>query len=174
MDSLARFPVADGLTIAAGKPIKEVEYVRIQDEPFFLVRRNPDAGAGTEIRGHEPYYAIRARDAAQMVVNARTLRLHDRDFSADSLLARVKEAIPDTAIVNTEMLTTYDSYYYSREGLAPLPVLRVKLDDPDRSLRIRYWHCGENQNNSVVQTGAGSTRFQDFTFTKQDDKQGGK
>jgi hypothetical protein len=50
----------------------------------------------------------------------------------------------------------------------------LKLDDPDRSLRIRYWHCGENQNNSVVQTGAGSTRFQDFTFTKQDDKQGGK
>ena len=50
----------------------------------------------------------------------------------------------------------------------------VKLDDPDRSLRIRYWHCGENQNNSVVQTGTGSTRFQDFTFTGKDDKQGGK
>ena len=31
------------------------------------------------------------------------------------------------------MLTTYDSYYYSRDGLAPLPVLRVKLDDPDRT-----------------------------------------
>jgi hypothetical protein len=50
----------------------------------------------------------------------------------------------------------------------------VRLDDPDRSLRIRYWHCGENQNNSVVQTKAGSTQFQDFTFTKQDDTQGGK
>jgi hypothetical protein len=133
---LASFPALTAeswQTIAAGTPIKEVEYVRIQDEPFFLVRRDPDAGAGTEIRGHEPYYAIRARDAAQTVVNARTLQLHESDFSADSLLARVKEAIPDTAIVNTEMLTTYDSYYYSREGLAPLPVLRVKLDDPDRT-----------------------------------------
>jgi len=131
---LSAFPALNAdawQTIAAGKPIKEVEYVRVQDEPFFLVRRDPDAGAGTEIRGHEPYYAIRARDAAQTVVNARTLQLHDRDFSSDSLLARVKQAVPDTAVVNAEMLTTYDSYYYSRDGLATLPVLRVKLDDPD-------------------------------------------
>ena len=133
---LAAFPAltADAWkTIAAGQPIKEVEYVRIQDEPFFLVRRNPDAGAGTEIRGHEPYFAVRARDAAQTVVNARTLQLHDRDFTSDTLLARVKRAIPETDIVDAEMLTTYDSYYYSRDGLAPLPVLRVKLDDPDRT-----------------------------------------
>jgi hypothetical protein len=48
----------------------------------------------------------------------------------------------------------------------------AKLDDPDRSLRIRYWHCGENQNNTVVQTEGGSTQFRDFTFTEQDDPQG--
>ncbi len=34
--------------------------------------------AGTEIRGHEPYFAVRSRDAAQTVVNARTLQPHDR------------------------------------------------------------------------------------------------
>ena len=50
----------------------------------------------------------------------------------------------------------------------------AKLDDPDKSLRIRYWHCGENQNNAVVETEAGSTQFRDFTFTESDDKQGGK
>jgi hypothetical protein len=41
----------------------------------------------------------------------------------------------------------------------------VKLENADHSLRIRYWHCGENQNNAVFQTGSGSTQFQDFTFT---------
>lgn len=46
----------------------------------------------------------------------------------------------------------------------------VKLTDPD--LRIRYWHCGENQNNSVVQTPEGGTQFQNLTFTDQDDTQG--
>ncbi len=46
----------------------------------------------------------------------------------------------------------------------------LKLDDPDKGLRIRYWNCGENQNNSVFQTQDGSTQFQDLTFTKSDDK----
>jgi hypothetical protein len=50
----------------------------------------------------------------------------------------------------------------------------AKLDDQDRSLRIRYWHCGENENNSVVQTEGGSTQFRDFTFTDQDNSQRGK
>ena len=38
-----------------------------------------------------------------------------------------------------------------------------KLSDPD--IRIRYWNCAENQNNSVFQTKDGTTQFQDFTFT---------
>jgi hypothetical protein len=50
----------------------------------------------------------------------------------------------------------------------------VKLDDPDKGLRIRYWHCGENQNNEVFQTKEGSTQFQDLTFTGSDDKKGGQ
>jgi hypothetical protein len=50
----------------------------------------------------------------------------------------------------------------------------LKLDDPDKALRIRYWNCGENQNNTVFQTQDGSTQFQDLTFTSTDDKKGGK
>ena len=47
-----------------------------------------------------------------------------------------------------------------------------KLDDPDKSLRIRYWNCGENQNNSVIETQGGATQFRDLTFTAQDDAKG--
>jgi hypothetical protein len=50
----------------------------------------------------------------------------------------------------------------------------VKLSDPDKSMRIRYWNCGENQNNTVVQTKDGATEFRGFTFTKKNDKQGDK
>jgi len=49
-----------------------------------------------------------------------------------------------------------------------------KLSDPDKNLRIRYWNCGENQNNTVVQTKEGATEFQQFTFVPGDKKQGGK
>jgi hypothetical protein len=48
----------------------------------------------------------------------------------------------------------------------------MKLDDPDRSTRIRYWNCGENQNNSVVQTKDGATAFRSLTFTGKSEKQG--
>ncbi len=40
----------------------------------------------------------------------------------------------------------------------------AKLDDQDKTLRIRYWHCGENQNNAVAETDAGGTQFKQFTF----------
>lgn len=50
----------------------------------------------------------------------------------------------------------------------------AKLDDPDKMLRIRYWHCEENQNNEVVQTEGGGTQFRDFTFTPADNAPGGQ
>lgn len=52
--------------------------------------------------------------------------------------------------------------WYTRQSYA-------RLDDPDKMLRIRYWHCEENQNNDVVQTEGGGTQFRDFTFTPADD-----
>jgi hypothetical protein len=45
----------------------------------------------------------------------------------------------------------------------------VKLTNDDKSLRIHYWDCAENQNNTVIQTEDGSSQFRDFTFTDQDD-----
>jgi hypothetical protein len=50
----------------------------------------------------------------------------------------------------------------------------AKLTDPDKSLRIRYWNCGENQNNSVVQTKEGTTQFRELDFSKSSDAQKGK
>jgi hypothetical protein len=45
-----------------------------------------------------------------------------------------------------------------------------KLSNDDLSLRIRYWHCGENQNNAVEQTDTGTSDFSNFTFTDEDDQ----
>jgi hypothetical protein len=70
-----------------------------------------------------------------------------------------------------------DVWVYDPPALAEPWVTRqsyVKLDDPDKNLRIRYWNCGENQNNSVFQTQEGSTQFRDLTFTQGDDKKGGQ
>jgi hypothetical protein len=45
-----------------------------------------------------------------------------------------------------------------------------KITDDDKQLRIRYWDCLENPNNTVYKTQEGSTQFKDFTFTKSDDR----
>ena len=47
------------------------------------------------------------------------------------ILSRLKQATPEAEVVETSTLTAYDSYYYSRDDQAPLPVVRVKLKDTD-------------------------------------------
>jgi hypothetical protein len=133
---LADFPSftpASWPRLSEGRAVKEIGFVRIQDEPFLIVRREPDPAAGAEVRGHEPYFAARASDRGETVVAARTFTPRDRPFTDAEMLARVARAVPGTPIVEYETLSTYDSYYYSRDGLAPLPVLRVKLGDPERT-----------------------------------------
>jgi len=44
-----------------------------------------------------------------------------------------------------------------------------QLSNEDASLRIRYWNCGENQNNAVEKTETGTSDFSNFTFTDKDD-----
>ena len=48
----------------------------------------------------------------------------------------------------------------------------TKLENPDYELRIRYWACSENQNNSVFQNSDGATDFTGFTFTDEDNREG--
>ena len=45
-----------------------------------------------------------------------------------------------------------------------------QLSNDDASLRIRYWNCGENQNNAVEKTETGTSDFSNFTFTDKDDR----
>jgi hypothetical protein len=40
----------------------------------------------------------------------------------------------------------------------------TKLTNSANTLRIRYWDCGENPNNTVVKTEQGGSDFKDFTF----------
>ena len=54
-------------------------------------------------------------------------------FQSTELLAAARSAIPGDAVTSSDWLQDYDDYYYSREGSLPLPVLRVKYDDPQET-----------------------------------------
>jgi hypothetical protein len=51
--------------------------------------------------------------------------------------------------------------WYTRQGW-------TQLTNDDKQLRIRYWDCRENSNNSIITTEQGTSQFPDFTFVPDD------
>ncbi|HLQ76269.1 MAG TPA: PepSY domain-containing protein, partial [Terriglobia bacterium] len=112
---LAAFPTMDRAAwelMFPNTPLKEIEFLRIQGIAYFAVRGNQP----------EP-----------VLVSANPLQIHREPFSRESLVGKAREANPDVPIANSEELSHYDSYYYARGGEAPLPVLRIQFDDPDKT-----------------------------------------
>ncbi|MGB7220015.1 MAG: PepSY domain-containing protein [Vicinamibacterales bacterium] len=127
---LSRFPPLDAEAwrpVMAGAAIKEVEYTWIQDEPYYVVRGDWKSG--------------------RLLVAADTMQTGREPSSAESLLSRVKNAVPDVSILGWDVLSTYDSYYYQRDGGAALPVIRIKFGDPDST-----WLYVDPLMNQVVGT----------------------
>jgi hypothetical protein len=133
--ALERFPLLAAEPWAAllrGRTLKELELRRIDDTSFYLARYT---GNSAELdprrdRLHQPYGIAGRAQPQHMLVDANTLTERVELFPTATLVARLGAAAPDANIVTHELLTGYDSYYYSRNGQAALPVLRVKFDDP--------------------------------------------
>ncbi len=111
--ALEDFPALDAPAWSRLLPpgtVKEVNFVRIQGDPYYVV---PDARR------------------APIVVTVSPLEVKREPFSIESLLARAREGNPDVPVAASEVLSEYDGYYYAQGRDAPLPVLRVKFGDPD-------------------------------------------
>jgi hypothetical protein len=132
--------------IVNGRGIKEIELARIQDEHYYVVRlaHDPEADKRPE-RLHQPYYITGRTENDRLLVRASTLHVRREPFSVDSLVARLRSALPDVPIVEQQLLADYDSYYYSRQGLTPLPVLRVKFADPGET-----WFYIDPSNSTML------------------------
>jgi uncharacterized iron-regulated membrane protein len=130
---LAQYPrmePAAWANVMDGRPIKEVELLRIHDAPYLAVHTGNESDAGKRERLHQPYYITGRAEANRLMVRADTLAVRQEAFSNESLVDRLEAAIPGTPILASDTLGEYDSYYYSRGRQTPLPVLRVKFDDP--------------------------------------------
>ena len=132
---LSRFSTLDPATwhrVLDGRAVKEVEFARMMDEHYFIVRQGSRArDEGDRERLHQPYPIRHARiEDNRLLVAADTMTVRTDPFDQASLVARIKDAAPEASIVESQLLTEYDSYYYSRVGQTPLPALRIKFDDP--------------------------------------------
>jgi hypothetical protein len=111
---LAQFGGVDAAAwngLGAGRGVKEVELRRLQGEPYYVAR-----GVG-----------------GPTLVAAAPFRVRPEPFSIASIVERTRRGYPGVGIAESGVLSAYDAYYYDRTGAAPLPVLRVKFDDPDRT-----------------------------------------
>jgi hypothetical protein len=79
----------------------------------------------------DPYYKIQTEAPTPVLIAAESLEVRKEPFSVESLMQRITEAQPETKVLESTLLQDYDSYYYSFNRRSPLPVLRVKFDDPD-------------------------------------------
>ena len=107
----ATYPVEETGRLNAALPshqIKEVELLRIQGEPYYLVRDS----------------------RSSVLLRADTLEVQTAPFSIDSIMARIAESNPGAGVREFSLLPQYDSYYYARNRRPPLPALRIKFDDP--------------------------------------------
>ncbi len=115
--------------VLPGRSIKEITYTRILGEPYFMVRSTSAEPPSAEPPSAEP-------PSSRVLVSAETLEVRE-PFAVDVLMDRVQESYSDIPIIEVSLLEEYDSYHYSRpysgDQLAPLPILRVKFDDPDQT-----------------------------------------
>ena len=132
----------------------------------------------TDGRGHPPqddryplYYgdSIGTWDGQKLVIHtnqlmARSMGRGQPDQSEQIETVEVWEKV-DSRTIKADVWI-YDPTIY----LEPWYLQRryAQVSNPDKTLRMNYWHCGENPNNEVYKTKEGSTQFKNFTFTDKD------
>jgi uncharacterized iron-regulated membrane protein len=126
------FGATEWSDLRAGRALKEIELRRIQDEPYYVARFGGShvAADAKRERLHQPYDVSGRAEPTTELVDARSLQPRREPFATDGLLARLSAGVAGAKIASHALLADYDSYYYSRNREAPLPVLRVKFDDP--------------------------------------------
>ena len=118
--------------------IKEVEFRWIGGEPYFLANfSNTSSNTGSmdmskRDRLHQPYYIIGQLESGSLLINAREFRVQD-GFDSEELVAKLAASVDGAEVTEYTLLDEYDDYYYSRNNQLPLPVLRIKFDDPAES-----------------------------------------
>lgn len=133
----------------------------------------------TDGRGHPKpedafplYYgdSIGFWDGAKLVIHtnqlmARSMGREQPDQSEQMETVEVWEKVGADTIVADVWI--YDPAIYTEPWYMQRRYRQVPNED--KTLRMNYWHCGENPNNDVYKTPEGNTQYRDFTFTPSDD-----
>jgi hypothetical protein len=110
---------------------KELDFFQFQGEPYFIAYVPPSASESAPWRNADVSSASALHiDRRRVMISA----LHPErgtftTFEKDRMWDVAKAAMPGVPIADSAWLDAYDSYYYSHDGMRPLPVLRIRYDD---------------------------------------------
>ena len=111
---LKRFDLPDpAMARCSTAPVAELELVQFRGRPYYFLL----AANGSSI-------LVEDGDEGSQCVDT---------LGVEALLAAATAAVPNAKPLATDLLQRHDVYYYSRAGDRPLPVLRVKFDDVERT-----------------------------------------
>jgi hypothetical protein len=119
------------------RKIKEIEFRRLQGDYFFEI---------TVLDSSSSW------GFSNQLISLENFQLHLNQFSSQYIVEQFADSFPAHNIVATDNINDYDNYYYSRESSrtasAPLPVLRLKFDDPMST----WFYVALNSNEIVSQS----------------------
>lgn len=120
---------------------KELDVLQFRGKPYLIgYRPPPQYDYNEETGSNEERYEPRPE---HMIVSV-TEPAHGafRRFDDASMWTIAQAAMPGVPVRDASWLHEYDGYYYNQEGLRPLPVLRVRYADADKTWLYLDPHLG--------------------------------
>ena len=123
---------------------REMDFFQFQGEPYLISYRPPSAEEIVRRPGAsiDAFQAL-ALNREHVIVSV----LHPDEglftrFPDEDIVEVASAAMPDAPIEDSTWLSEYDAYYYDRNGEHPLPVLRVRYRDSQRTWLYLNPHHG--------------------------------
>jgi len=136
LDEIERDRLAGATSVLAQSfPVKEVEIQQFRGRPYAMAYRPPTLADAARATNRD----VRALLSSQLAIERRIVELGPPPSSAFARFANAEmetlagALTPGAQPHDAEWLSEYDNYYYDRSGAKPLPVLRLRYDDPDRT-----------------------------------------
>lgn len=141
--------------------LKELDFFQFLGEPYFIAYAPPGTDESAPWRNSD-IAAVTALNIDRRYVMVSALRPEKGTFTAfdrERMWDVANAAMPGTAVADSTWLTEYDAYYYSQEGMKPLPVLRVRYADPQAT-----WLYLDPQRGVIAQRYERATRWSRWLY----------
>ncbi len=139
---------------------KSLSIMQFQGEAFWVATRSPSPAEADQWRSpsllpREPRPALERRYVSVAAPERGTFT----SFPREAMTEVARATMSDTPVEDAVWLTEYDGYYYDSRSARPLPVLRVRYADPQRT-----WLYLDPQRGAVVQRSEEITRLRRWLY----------